>query len=163
MAKDNERLVAKQLFFQGKSQKDISIMINVQEKTVNTWCRKYNWKEERIARVNGNKGRIEGLKNLIGKLTEKRLQLMNEMEKEENEADTQKASELYKRANQIADEISKYNKALENLDSENKISLSTYLEVMDGIFKDIEHEHPQIYMQLLDFQEKHISTIVKKY
>ncbi len=34
MAKDNERKLAKQLFMQGKSQKEIAILVSVQEKTV---------------------------------------------------------------------------------------------------------------------------------
>lgn len=163
MAKDKERKFAKTLFLQGKTQKEVAKLVGVQEKTVNTWCNAYNWKEERNARYNGGKERVEMLKELIGKLTEERLSIMRDYQDAVKYNEAKKVTELNKKAVSIADEVSKYNKALENLDSENRISLSVYLEVMDSIFKALEADNPKLFINLIDFQEKHISEIANKY
>jgi hypothetical protein len=45
------------------------------------------------------------------------------------------------------------------MDSENRISLGIYLEVMNDIFKNLEHFDKDVYLKTLDFQESHLSTI----
>lgn len=59
----------------------------------------------------------------------------------------------------ISQEVAIQTKALERMDSDNKISLSTYLEVMNDIFKNLEHFDKDVYLKTLDFQESHLSTI----
>jgi uncharacterized protein YjcR len=162
MAKSNERRVAKELFLQGKYQNEIARLVNVQEKTIGDWVKKYGWIEERDARFNSSKTQIKALKDLIGKLTEQRLKLVREMEEATNDADNARLNDLQKKANTIADEVAKYNKALISLDKNNRISLAVYIDVMDGLFKAIQEYDSKIYLQLLDFQEQHLSDISKK-
>jgi hypothetical protein len=163
MAKDKERATAKALFLQGKSQKDIAGIVKTQEKTINNWCRRYGWKQQLEAKLNGNKSRSENIKRLIGVFTEERLGLVEKISEAENASDTEALAKHTKRANQIANEVAMYSKALESLDEDKKIPLTVYLDVMDRIFKDLQKQHPRLYMELVDFQENHINAIALKY
>ena len=163
MAKTQERKAAKEFYMQGKEQKDIARLVGVAEKTICQWVLKYDWKGERDARMNGGKNRINDIKLVIGKLTELRLRLFDDADKADTNGDKEESLALTKKATSIADEISKYNKTLENLDDTNRLSLSTYIEVLHDIFNAIHRKHPKIYMSLLDFQEEHLSHISSKY
>jgi predicted transcriptional regulator len=163
MAKDKERNLAKELYFQNKDQKEIAVFCKVSEKTVSNWVKKFNWKEQRDARVNGNRKHIAAVKDVIGRLTEERLALFEQIKQADNDNDMELSLSLAKKGANLADEISKYNKTLENLDKQNRISLSVYIEVMDQIFNDINRKHPKLYQELLDFQEQHLSLIASKY
>jgi hypothetical protein len=46
-----------------------------------------------------------------------------------------------------------------NLEKENRITLSTYVDVMDQLFEAIKNYDAKIYLKLLDFQEQHLSDI----
>lgn len=161
MAKDKERATAKALFLQGKNQKEIAGLVGVQEKTIGNWVAKYAWKQQLDAKLNGNKSRIDNLKNLIGVLTEERLQIESDVKL--HEGDTEKVGELRKRGNQIANEVAMYSKALQQLDDNNKVPLAVYLDIMDAIFKDMNKRYPKLFMQTLDFQDEHINTVSLKY
>lgn len=162
MAKTQERILAKELFFQFKLQNEIARIVNVQEKTIGDWIKKFGWKKERDARFNGSKNQIQQIKNLIGTLTEERISLIRKIEDSTNSNNVEETKKLQKRANEIADEVSKYNKTLLTLDKENRISLAVYLDVMESIFKGIQKHNPKLYMQLLSFQEEHLSEISLK-
>lgn len=163
MAKSQERRLAKELYIKGKSQKEIARLLNVVEKTVGVWVDKYGWKQERDARLNSEKSRTDNLKELIGALVEKRLQLTKELEElKVAKADSEAIAEKNREAVSIADEVAKYNKALENLDKTNRISLNVYLDVMDAIFQALQGYDPKLYIKLLDFQEVHLSDVSLK-
>lgn len=162
MAKTQERILAKELFFQFKLQNEIARIVGVQEKTIGDWIKKYGWKKERDARFNGSNNQIAQIKKLIGILTEERIALIREIEDSKHLKNVDETKALQKRANEIADEVSKYNKTLLTLDKENRISLSVYLDVMESIFKSIQKYNPKLYMQLLTFQEEHLSEISLK-
>jgi hypothetical protein len=162
MAKDNQRRVAKELFLQGKNQKEIAQLVNVQEKTIGSWVKKYGWKEERDARLNNSKSQADSLKTLIGKLSDQRIALIKKMEAAANADELDKYDDFQNKANKIADEVSKYNKALQTIDKENRISLTVYLDVMDSIFKAVQVFDTKLYMQLLDFQEQHLTDVSLK-
>jgi len=163
MAKDKERATAKALFLQGRNQKEIASIVGVQEKTVNQWCKNYGWKQQLDAKLNGNKERVDNLKKLIGVFTDERLELVDKIKEAEKAADKELLAEYTKRANQIANEVAMYSKALENLDQDKKIPLTVYLDVMDQIFHDLQKRYPKIYMQLVDFQDEHINGVSLKY
>jgi predicted transcriptional regulator len=163
MAKTTERKAAKEFYIKGKEQKEIARLVGVAEKTISQWVIKYGWKSERDARLNGSKNRINAIKEVIGKLTDQRLSLFDQAKKAEDSGDKEQSLALSKQAASIADEISKYNKTLENLDDKNRMSLSTYLEVLDDIFNAMHRKHPKIYIELLEFQEEHLSHISSKY
>lgn len=162
MAKTQERILAKELFFQFKLQNEIARIVGVQEKTIGDWIKKFGWNKERDARFNGSKNQIQQIKNLIGTLTEERISLIRQIEDSRQLNNVEETKKLQKRANEIADEVSKYNKTLLTLDKENRISLAVYLDVMESIFKGIQKHNPKLYMQLLSFQEEHLSEISLK-
>ena len=163
MAKEHERKLAKELFVvQCKTQKEIARLTNTQEKTIGVWVKKYGWKEERDARINSSSSQIESIKTLIGKLTDKRLVLIKKMDEASSKGDTEKYDSYETKAARLADEVSKYNKTLQTLDKENKISLSVYLDVMSDIFKALQKSDMDLYMKTIDFQEEHLTTVSLK-
>ena len=162
MAKAQERILSKELYFKFKTQKEIARIVGVQEKTIGFWIKKYAWKKERDARFNSGKSQISQIKKLIGKLTDQRIELSRKMDDAILKEEYTKVEEIQQSSNRLADEVSKYNKTLTNLDKENRISLSVYLDVMETVFKGIQVFNPKIYMSLLDFQDEHVIEISEK-
>ena len=160
MKKEHERKLAKELYMRGKNQKEVAATIGVGEKTVGTWVNKYGWKAEREARINSDAGRIEVLKNIIAELTQKHL---DTIQLSKTEKDPEKMLELNKLGYTLSNEVANYNKALESLQDQNRISLGVYIDVMEQLFDAIKKEHPKLYLQLIDFQEQHLSTVAIKY
>ena len=62
----------------------------------------------------------------------------------------------------IDDAISKWNKRIENLNKEGKITLALYIEVMERIFEALRTANEPLYLQTLDFQENHLEDIAHK-
>jgi len=77
------------------------------------------------------------------------------------ELDTQ-IKDLRKQAAAIDDAIAKWNKRIENLHKEGKITLSIYMEVMERIFEALRLSNEPLYMQTLDFQENHLEDVAAK-
>lgn len=174
MAKDKERGVARVWYIeQGKTAKEIAQKLNVTEKTVGDWVKKYGWKKERNARENSIDKRIDNIKSVIDDITEDRTSArvrLNELRQELLEQQKDKDLEAIEISKDMIsdikreivgydDAISKWNKTLENFDKENKVSLSNYLYVMDEIFKDLQSYNQKLYMKTLDFQEQHINKV----
>lgn len=174
MAKDKERGVARVWYIeQGKTAKEIAQKLNVTEKTVGDWVKKYGWKKERNARENSIDKRIDNIKSVIDDITEDRTSArvrLNELRQELLEQQKEKDLEAIEISKDMIsdikreivgydDAISKWNKTLENFDKENKVSLSNYLYVMDEIFKDLQSYNQKLYMKTLDFQEQHINKV----
>jgi hypothetical protein len=130
---------------------------------VSAWIDKYGWKQEREARMNGDRNRISEIKELISLLTQKRMKLFKDAAQHTQDGNMEKAIDCNKEGSVTSDEVSRWNKTLENLDERNRISLSLYIEVMDDLFNSIHKSHPKVYRELLDFQEEHLSHISLKY
>ncbi len=163
MAKDKEKSVARLLYVEHHlSQKEIADKVGVQEKTVSIWVNQNGWKEERHARINGPRKQVENFKKVIYNFTEKQLRLEEELQKAIEEKNTTIEHEINKKIAHVADEVSKWNKTLINFDKTNKISLETYLHVMDDIFSALQAEDYALHSTTVDFQEKHIQFISKK-
>lgn len=162
-SKDTERLNAHNMFVkQGKTAKEISIILKVQEKTVGSWINKGGWKAEREAEHNTSPKRIENIKRVIGNLTEQRLELEEDSKKAERNNDTAKKRALDAQAAALALEVAYWNKALANLDKTTRISLEIYLEVMDSVFSDMKRYDNDLYLASIDFQRQHVETISLK-
>ncbi|PCI11876.1 MAG: hypothetical protein COB73_00800 [Flavobacteriaceae bacterium] len=162
MAKKQERSVAKQLFIQGKTQKEIAALVSVQEKTIGEWVKKFGWKSERDARMSGQKNQIENIKAIISAMAEDRLYVHNKIKAAQGSSDLDLLIKLQREAAILDDGVSKWNKTLENLDKENRVSLSVYLDVMDDIFKALSSHDMKVFMKTISFQESHLSTISLK-
>jgi predicted transcriptional regulator len=163
MAKRKEQEVAKKLFVElYKSQKEIAEDLGVTEKTVGDWVKKFNWRQERDARLNNSGNRAENIKKVIAELTESTLETIDKIRVAEANGDKQEVLALKKEATRISQEVAMYSKALEKMEKDFKISLSTYLEVMEDIFQSLQNWDKDTYIKTLDFQKSHLSTIAQK-
>lgn len=159
MAKDRERRAAFDLYVkQGKTAKDTAELVGVTESTLGKWVDKYNWKEARTAKQATNNKLEDDIKRLMQLQVEKRLEIQEQLE----DCSDDEEEGLLKRAAVIGDEISKLNKTIETISKGNKITLSTYLEVMNRIFNALQTREPKLFMELLEFQQQHIQEIAKE-
>lgn len=160
MAKDKEKRIAFDYYTnQGLTAKAISDIVDVSEKTIGAWVDKGNWKAVRDANINGSQTRSANIKELISELTDQQLEINMEIKEAKAIGDKDRVIALRQQSATISQEVAIQTKALERMDSDNKISLSTYLEVMNDIFKNLEHFDKDVYLNTLDFQESHLSTI----
>lgn len=181
MAKETEQKIAKELYInQNKSPEEIAQKTGVNTRTVQRWIKEGNWKKLRDAKANGSPQRIERTQLVVDSLTERRIQLIKdeketrkELEELEELGDYEEIKEkkallrtqlefLRSEASSIDDAISKWNKRIENLHKEGKITLSIYIEVMERIFEAMRTSNEPLYMQTLDFQENHLEDVSAK-
>ena len=162
MAKDKEKKLAHILFVeQGKDACEISPLIKVSEVTLSKWVREGGWKAERDARNSSPHLSIGNIKKIMGSLGEDRLRLTKDLRQAEANIDTDGATEFRKQISRVDDAISKWNKALGTMDKESRVSLSSYLWVMEEIFQAMRGFNLDLYMKSLDFQEDHIQYMCK--
>lgn len=162
MAKEKEKRTARILYVeQGKTAKDIADLVGVAEKTISEWVQKGAWKEERTARNSSPGKRADNIKLIITNLSEDRLELSRRAKEAEAGPgpDPENIQKLREEISRIDDAVSKWNKTLENIEDENRISLATYLNVMDQIFKAMQAHDPKLYMSTVEFQDQHIHKI----
>lgn len=163
MAKEKQKRIAFDYYTnQFLTAKAIAEMLDVTEKTVGDWVKQGNWKGVRDANMNSSTNRAGQIKELISEMTEQQLEIMSEVKTAKKDGDSKRVVELRAQSAAISQEVAIQTKALERMDSENRISLSIYLEVMHDIFKNMEHSDKELYLKTLDFQESHLSTISLK-
>lgn len=176
MAKETEQKIAKELYInQNKTPEEIAQKTNVNIRTVQRWVKEGNWKKLRDAKANGSSQRIERTQLVVDSMVEERLGILNEIkelqkQKEWDSPPTKEAQaeldtqikDLRKQAAAIDDAIAKWNKRIENLHKEGKITLSVYIEVMERIFEAMRTSNEPLYMQTLDFQENHLEEVSAK-
>lgn len=145
---------------EGKTLKEIHEKTGVSMTSLSRWNGEHKWKSRRSAYVNSSKQRVENIKEIISNITEQQLEVFKELKKagDNRELKTELNSELVK----LSDQVSKWTKALEKLETENKVSLSTYLEVMDDIFKHLNLHDPKLFAKTIEFQQEHLYTIANK-
>jgi predicted transcriptional regulator len=162
MAKDKEREVARKLFIElNRSQKDIALDLGLTEKTVGIWVKEGNWKSERTALVNNTQNRAEKFKAVLEDLADEQLMISQKIKDAEAVGDFKEAAVLRKTATSIADQVGKFQKALEKLDKDFKISLSTRLEIVAELFESMQDYDKSLYVSSLDFQRYYIQSIAK--
>nr|DAR79128.1 MAG TPA: Protein of unknown function (DUF1804) [Caudoviricetes sp.] len=155
---------AKELFFEGKNQKDIASLLKVSAVTVSNWCKDGGWKSEREARLDSAHSRLGNIQEVIDCLVRQRLSLITEISDAEISGDKELLLELRRKQKGISDEISKLRKEKEDVRSEGKkqLTLSNYLSVMDSVFRHMQAVDPELYHCTLDFQELHLAKITKE-
>lgn len=163
MAKKKEQELAKKFFVDFfKSQKEIAEDLGVTEKTVGDWVKKYNWKALRDAKLNNSTNRAENIKKVIAELTESTLKVLDKIKIAEAQGGKEEVLALKKETTRIAQEVGMYQKALEKMEKDFKVSLSTYLEVMEDIFEALQNWDKDTYLKTLDFQKAHLQNIAQK-
>ena len=164
MAKDRERQTAKLYYVEHNlTAKEVAQRVGCAEKTIGEWVAKYHWKQERDAKNLSPAKRLNNIKEIISKLSEEWLDLNRQVkELEEAKAEPKEISEVRMRIRGVDDAVSKWNKTLENIEKETNIPLATYLSVMESVFQALMRHDRTIYMNLLDFQEQHITDVSEK-
>lgn len=163
MAKDRERRTAHILYVeQKKTAKEVAELVGVSEKTLSDWVTKFNWKAERDARNTSPTQRINNIESIITGLAEERIELSRRLPISEKAGNRDEVDEIRRNISKLDDAVSKWNKTLRDINKEAKIPLATYLEVMQSIFEALQHYNAKIFMQTLDFQEKHIHDVSLK-
>ena len=160
MAKAKEQKVARIMYVeQGKTAKEISDLLSVTEATISKWVANGGWKSLRAARIAMPSIRTENIRQIINQLTEDRIQYATDLREAEQEKNAELVMEYHKKIAQIDDAVSKWNKTLQNIDQDNRISLSVYLQVMEMIFDDLKRYDESLYLKLIDFQDVHINEV----
>lgn len=174
MAKEIEKKTARILFVeQGKSYEEIASQVGVNPRTVERWARDNDWKKIRDAKANSGKQRIERTQLVVDSLTDERLRIIAEIKQVQSvladESDEQIRKDLQnellnyrKQCASIDDSIAKWNKRVENLNKETKVTLSMYIEVMEMVFEALRIKNESLYIQTLDFQEEHLNEIASR-
>lgn len=146
MAKDAERNVARIMFVeQGKSRKEIAEQLQVREKTVGDWATKGGWESLRAAHLTNTQNVTRTLNDLIATYSEK----LAAMERDKDLALTE---QVVKEKARLVDALVKTSKTLEVVRSENDITLSSRVRVMDWVFTMLQKHDPAMHVALVDFQ-----------
>lgn len=147
----------------GLSNKEISERLKVSEKSVSKWINDNEglWKEERRAAVVNSKQQAGNIKEIIRMLAEDKLDILQRIDEAEKEGDKELVMELRKQAASLDNSVNAWGKQMENMNKENRITLSVYLEVMDRVFAAMKTANPHLYYESLDFQEAHIYDVSK--
>jgi transposase len=162
MAKEKEKRIAFDYYTNnGMSAKAISDIVGVSEKTIGNWVEKGNWKAVRDANVNSSKNQAVNIKELISEMTEEQLRINEEIKAAKASGEKELVAELRKQSASISQEVAIQTKALERLE-DGKLSLSTYLNVMNDLFHSMEQYDKDLYHKTLDFQEAHLQTVSLK-
>lgn len=147
----------------GLSNKEISERLKVSEKSVSKWINDNEglWKEERRAAVVNSKQQAGNIKEIIRMLAEDKLDILQRIDEAEKEGDKELVMELRKQAASLDNSVNAWGKQMENMNKENRITFSVYLEVMDRVFDAMKTANPHLYYESLDFQEAHIYDVSK--
>jgi transposase len=147
----------------GLSNKEISERLKVSEKSVSKWINDNEglWKKERRAAVVNSKQQAGNIKEIIRMLAEDKLDILQRIDEAEKEGDKELVMELRKQAASLDNSVNAWGKQMENINKENRITLSVYLEVMDRVFDAMKTNNPHLYYESLDFQEAHIYDVSK--
>jgi len=164
MAKEAERKTARILYvYQGRDGKEIASLVGVSEKTISDWVNKFKWKAARTANVTGRDNRIENIKQIIDGFAQNKLELqdkLNELVKSKGNKD--EISELRQELARIDSGVANWNKTLETVDKESKVSLSSYLYVMEKVFNALRTFDTKTYLRTVAFQEHHVIDVSKE-
>lgn len=149
MAKDEERKLARILFVeQGASRKDIAARLGVRDKTVGDWASKGEWDAARTAWLTRTDNVVVTLKGLIQAYSDR----LTEIEQHGGDP---------KEKGRLVDALVKTAKTLETVRSENDITLSARLRVMEWVFAELQKTDPDTHRKLVDFQERLLDEAVR--
>lgn len=164
MAKEygNKRKIAHHYYVEKRyTAKQVAEMLDITQKTVGEWVKKYAWKEEREAREISARNRDENRNQVLSDLATDRMRIRELIQEEErkNNPDREVIREWRKQIAQIDDAVSKWSKAKMTAEKNERVPLDVYLQVMDNIFDSLRLFSPELYASTLDFQEQHVYEI----
>ncbi|AZA87148.1 hypothetical protein EG349_10290 [Chryseobacterium shandongense] len=189
MAKQEQKNLAFFYFTEERMEaKEIATKLKVRPNTVGDWIKNGNWKQIRDSKINQSGQRLDRIQQVIDDLAVERLDIMKkikeypqqirELEKEIREVSNKniqvelktQVAELkgeekdLKRQTVFIDQgIAMWNKTLANFHTENKITLTRYIEIQEKIFNAMREYDEKLYMKTLDFQHEHILHAATQY
>jgi transposase len=160
MAKDRERSIARTYFTElGKTCKEIATLIGVSEQTLSNWRAKEGWDDIRAARMSRVSVRTDNIRQIINGLAEQRILLDENLKRAGATGNAEEVAKILQKIAGVDDGVSKWNKTLENLTKEDKLSISDHLTVMERIFDALRQFDEKIYLSTIDFQEYYLQQI----
>jgi transposase len=146
-AKDKSKNVALELYLNtGMTQADIAAKVGVSARTIGTWARKGEWEKKAALRQATPQEVETDLLTILSGLNKKYLA-------EED------ATERVK----LSDQVSKFNKALENLRKDKRMSLTQIIGVLKELLSFAEVHMPKITPMLTELEEKYVRTKSEEY
>ncbi len=161
MAKDRERQLAEPLYIkERKTAKEISKLLNVNEKTIGSWVDKYHWKDRRNALL-GSIKTAEETANKLGNVYAEKLLILSQ---EDPGDDLEEKERISKEEMRLGDLIAKLNKYTQSFTKEHRIPYNVYINVAEEILAAMLDEmDKKVHPDILDFFENHTNTIALKY
>ena len=159
-----------------KTAKDIAGRLGRTEKTIGNWVKKFGWKKQRDAKLNSFNAQRDRINEILSEYAEQTLYYIKEIKAKKEKLqkamakNNDKAIKTYREQinefntelARIDDGASKWRKQLADLDKDNRVSLSVYLEVMDDVFENMRAFDKGLYNRSIEFQETHLQTISLK-
>ncbi|MDU1892749.1 MAG: hypothetical protein E6767_18875 [Dysgonomonas sp.] len=140
---------------QGKTQKEVAVLLGVTEKTMSDWAKEGNWREQRKLRQSSASTARENIQRIISLLSQKRLNLEYQINDAKDAGDTDLEIRLRKEANSISADIRWNSKNIEGMDKDN-ITLGVYVDVFDDIFSALRVYNPDLFEETIEFQTVHL-------
>jgi transposase len=161
MAKDKERSIARTYFAElGKTCKEIAALIGVSEQTLSNWRAKEGWDDIRAARMGRVSVRTDNIRQIINSLAEQRIELDEELKDAEIRGNAEEIAKILQKIAGVDDGVSKWNKTLEGLTKEDKLSISDHLTIMERLFDEMRRCDEKLYLATIDFQEHYLQQII---
>lgn len=148
---------------EGLGNKEIARKLGVSEKSVSAWINDNDglWKKKRLADSISTDRRNENINEIINRLAQQKLDLLDLIDKALEKQDDEQVAELRKQASALDNSVAQWRKQREDMNKTNRVDFSIYIEVMDKIFDAMQNADPDLYFRSLDFQEQHLYEVSK--
>lgn len=148
---------------EGLGNKEIARKLGVSEKSVSAWINDNDglWKKKRLADSISTDRRNENINEIINRLAQQKLDLLDLIDKALDKQDDEQVAELRKQASALDNSVAQWRKQREDMNKTNRLDFSIYIEVMDKIFDAMQNADPDLYFRSLDFQEQHLYEVSK--
>jgi len=147
---DKENLGYTYYVEQGLNAKETAKKCGVTDKTVGRWVEKNNWKDLRTAKETAPNKLLKNYYDLMNKLVEKRLAIIDNTDTSEYKA--------------LTDEISKIGKQIENIRKEMKPSLKTHLYCVEHFLDKLlpVFDKHNLRAELMEFTKEYSNNLAKE-
>lgn len=155
----------KMFVYEGLGNKEIARKLGVSEKSVSAWINDNDglWKKKRLADSISTDKRNGNINEIINRLAQQKLDLLDKIDRALEEDDDEQVAELRKQASSLDNSVAQWRKQREDMNKTNRIDFSIYIEIMNKIFDAMQVSDPELYFRTLDFQEQHLASVSKIY
>ena len=141
---------------QGKTQKEAAETVGVSEVTMSDWSKEGDWRNQRLSRQQDHRTEVENIKQIMRLTSDRRLEIESDIAAAQKTEDKKLEAELRAEANRLSDSISKWGKALRELDKNNRYTLGELINMIDDMFTDMRQYDPELFERTIPFQQYYI-------